>query len=62
MMLSNIYVSVFLICSLVAFGCGLDDDFADMKQMMEKLFEENNAILRSDIESMIENEVQNVRH
>ena len=51
MMLSNVYVFVFFICCLVAFGRGLDDDFADMKQMIGKLFEEN-EILRNEVASI----------
>ena len=64
MMLCNVFAFAFFICGLVAFGRGSGDDFADMKHMMGKLFEEN-AILRREVESMkdqIEHEVQNVRH
>ena len=54
----SIKVFVFCICSLMAFGCGLDEDLTEIRQMMRKLIEENaimrekNAILRSEVESM----------
>ena len=51
MMFSNAYSFVFFIYSLVAFACGSDDDFAEMKQMIVKVIEEN-AILKNEVASI----------
>ena len=51
MMFSNVYAFVFFFCGLFAFGCGLDDDFTEMKHMIGKLVEEN-AVLRSEVETI----------
>ena len=48
----SINVFVFCICSLLAFGCGLDEDLTEIRQMMGKLSEENTAILRREVESI----------
>ena len=47
----SINVFIFSICSLLAFGWGLDEDLTEIKQMMGKLIEEN-AILRSEVGSI----------
>ena len=56
MMFSNVYAFVFFFCGLFAFGCGLDDDFTEMKHMIGKLVEEN-TILRREVGSIREDDV-----